>query len=259
MTPASKAFTLATDLDGTFLGGSEAQRSALYDWIDARRDSIGLIFVTGRDPDFIVDLTRDTPVPTPDYVVGDVGTTVAEVVDGQLVPISALEAHIAELWADGSARIRAELNGTAGLTAQETRFRYRMSYDMNPDLLDPTARPRVEAMGYDVLMSNDRFFDALPRGVSKGPSLRRLVDHLGLRDASVLCAGDTMNDLSMLACGLPSVAVGNSDADLLAALPEAPHVHRAKAPGAAGIAEAIAAFALHPEADMLNVEALDAL
>ena len=42
---------LATDLDGTFLGGSDTQRAALYDWITAHREAITLIFVSGRGLD----------------------------------------------------------------------------------------------------------------------------------------------------------------------------------------------------------------
>ncbi len=249
MTPISdKTFVLATDLDGTFLGGSEGARDALYRWIEARRDSVGLIFVTGRDPEFIVSLTRGTPIPTPDYVVGDVGTTIAHVTGaGHCEPIPHLEHEIAGLWDDGSAMVRAALADMAGLTLQPTEFRYRVSYDMDPAALDPEAKPRIEAMGYDVLISADRYFDVLPRGVSKGPSLRRLVAHLDIDEPRVLCAGDTLNDLSMLACGLPAVAVGNSEAPLLEALPEAPHIHRAGGAGAAGIVEAIAEFQLHPE------------
>jgi HAD superfamily hydrolase (TIGR01484 family) len=249
MIPISdRTFVLATDLDGTFLGGSEAAREALYRWIEARRDSVGLIFVTGRDPEFIVSLTRGTPIPTPDYVVGDVGTTIAHVTDeGHCEPIPHLEHEIAALWDDGSVMVRAALADMAGLTLQPTEFRYRVSYDMDPAVLDPEAKPRIEAMGYDVLISADRYFDVLPRGVSKGPSLRRLVAHLDIDEPRVLCAGDTLNDLSMLACGLPAVAVGNSEAGLLEALPEAPHIHRAQGHGAAGIVEAIAEFRLHPE------------
>ncbi|MDP5358700.1 MAG: HAD family hydrolase, partial [Paracoccaceae bacterium] len=43
---AAKKFVLATDLDGTFLGGSEDQRAGLYNWIAANRTQVGLIFVT---------------------------------------------------------------------------------------------------------------------------------------------------------------------------------------------------------------------
>jgi hydroxymethylpyrimidine pyrophosphatase-like HAD family hydrolase len=130
---------------------------------------------------------------------------------------------------------------------QDTAFRYRVSYDMDPHVFDSGAVQVVEDLGADVLISDNRFFDVLPRGISKGPSLLKLIDHLGVPRNSVLAAGDTLNDLSMLVAGTPAVAVGGAEDALLSALPaDAPHIHRAKAVGAAGILEAIAAFDLHP-------------
>ena len=245
---ALKQFTLATDLDGTFLGGSDEDRKALYDWIEAHRDSVGLVFVTGRDPGFIVDLTMRQGVPRPDYVVGDVGTTIAEVSpDGEVAPIPALEHDIAEAWANAGPLVKAALEKAPGLTLQPTEFRYRVSYDMDPDSFDETACTLVEEMGYDWLISANRYFDVLPKGFSKGPSLLKLIAHLGLDPTRVLAAGDTLNDLSMLQCGVPAVAVGGSEEPLLAQVRDLPHVHKATAIGAAGITEAIRSFGLHPE------------
>ncbi|MFN3663081.1 MAG: HAD family hydrolase [Yoonia sp.] len=238
---------LATDLDGTFLGGSDADRDRLYDWLEKNRSTVGLIFVTGRDPGFIQDLCGAGRIPWPDYVVGDVGTTIAHVDPGAgLTPISALEADIAAAWDDRGPKVRAELDGHPGLTVQPTAFRYRVSYDMQPDLFDESAVRTVRDLGADVLMSDNRFFDVLPRGISKGPSLLRLIDHLGVDVASVLAAGDTLNDLSMLVAGTPAVAVGGSEPALLEALPQSGRIHRARAIGAAGIIEAISVFDLHP-------------
>jgi len=244
----ARPFTLATDLDGTFLGGTDADRAALYDWIAANRASVGLVFVTGRDPDFITGMVRDDGLPQPDYVVGDVGTTIAQVApDATLHPIPDLEAEIAAAWDDAGARVRAAFDGVPGLTLQPTRFRYRVSFDMDPAVFDrAAARDRAQEMGFDALISAETYFDVLPRGVSKGPSLRRLVAHLGLPAGGVLAAGDTMNDHSMLVCGLPAVAVGGSEPALLAALDGHDTVYKARAIGAAGIIEAIAALNLHP-------------
>ncbi len=245
---AAKAFTLATDLDGTFLGGSEAERRALYTWIEARRDSVGLVFVTGRDPEFIVDLTTRQGVPCPDYVIGDVGTTIAEVREGAVVPIPVLEAQIARAWGDRGAAVREALKGVSGLTLQPTGFRYRVSYDIDPATFDGAAHDIVAGLGLDTLVSADQYFDVLPRGVSKGPSLRRLIDHLRLDAETVLAAGDTLNDLSMLEVGLPAVAVGGAEPELLRRVEALPHVHKAAAIGAAGIMEAIRHLNLHPDA-----------
>jgi hydroxymethylpyrimidine pyrophosphatase-like HAD family hydrolase len=116
MTPtlADRRFVLATDLDGTFLGGTDAERLTLYDWIGANRATVGLVFVTGRDPGFILDLCAGGTVPWPDMVIGDVGTTVATVDDGALHPVPALEAQIAEAWNDagpGCARPSTAIRG----------------------------------------------------------------------------------------------------------------------------------------------------
>ncbi len=239
-------FLLATDLDGTFLGGTEADRRALYDWIEENRATVGLVFVTGRDPEFIAALC-DGGVPWPEFVIGDVGTTIAEVTPARDIrPIPALEEEIAARWGDAGDRVKRALEGHPGLTLQPTAFRHRVSYDYDPAAFDPAAHDIVAGMGLDALVSAERYFDVLPKGVSKGPSLRRLIAHLGAEEGRTLAAGDTLNDLSMLALGLPAVAVGGSEPALLAALDGQPHVHRAEAIGAAGIAEAVRAFDLHP-------------
>ncbi len=240
---AQKPLVLATDLDGTFLGGDDTAREGLYGWIDANRDQVGLIFVTGRDPGFIRDLTRSGNVPRPDYVVGDVGTTIGSFDDDHfLTPIPELEAEIAQSWSDASARVQAALHGVAGLRLQSTGFRYRVSYDMDPETFDSRALDIVAQLGLDPLVSANRFFDVLPKGVSKGPSLLRLLTHLEIDGRRCLVAGDTLNDLSMLAMGVPAVAVGNSEPALLEQLAGLDHVHLAKGHGAAGIAEAIIAL-----------------
>ena len=154
---SDRRFTLATDLDGTFLGGTDAERRVLYDWIEANRQSIGLIFVTGRDPEFIMEMCRERGLPWPEYVVGDVGTTIAHVTDtGGIEPIPALEQDISERWNDSGARVRAALNGHPGLALQPTAFRYRVSYDHGARAFEDSARQKVETLGLDWLIADNR-------------------------------------------------------------------------------------------------------
>lgn len=228
---------LATDLDGTFLGGSDAERHRLYDMVEARRQELLLIFVTGRDLPFIRGLCRDTAVPWPDYVIGDVGTTIAS--GPALAPVEALEAAIAEAWADRGDAVRAMLDGVPGLRLQPTPFRYRVSYDYDPAALDEALPAQIEAAGFDVLLSANRFLDVLPPGVAKGPTLLRLVDHLDLDPGRVLVAGDTLNDLSLFETGLKGVAVANSEPALKQSLEGRQNVYHSEGVGAAGILEAI--------------------
>jgi hydroxymethylpyrimidine pyrophosphatase-like HAD family hydrolase len=241
-------FVLATDLDGTFLGGADHDRRALYRWIEDRRDELGLIFVTGRDPDHIAGLCHDG-VPWPDFVVGDVGTTIAEVdaaTDRPIRPIEPLEREIALRWGDRGPAVRAALDGAPGLTLQPTAFRYRVSYDYDPRTFDPATLETIAALGLDALISDERFLDVLPPEVSKGPSLLRLIEHLGVPAPRVLVAGDTLNDLSMFETRLNGAVVGGAEPALLDRVRHLDSARLCNGIGAAGIAEAIAAFDLHP-------------
>ncbi|MEM7499382.1 MAG: HAD family hydrolase [Pseudomonadota bacterium] len=242
-------FVLATDLDGTFLGGTEEDRLALYRWIEAHREGLGLIFVTGRDPRFIEGLCADTPVPWPDFVVGDVGTTIARMAPagpgGKVSPIQELEEEIAAIWGDVGPKVRDALDGHPGLRLQPTEFRFRVSYDYDPEAYDPKAEEIVAAMGLDHLISADTYFDVLPKGVSKGPSLTRLAERLGLPATRILVAGDTLNDYSMFETEFLGVAVGGSERPLLERVADKEHVLKAEGVGAAGIMDAIAHFDLY--------------
>ena len=229
---------LATDLDGTFLGGSAAQRRELYDWINARRDRVRLIFVTGRDLPFIRELVADGNVPRPDYVIGDVGTTIAGGPGLEAMP--ELESQIAQLWNDAGARVLALLADEPGLRPQQTAFRYRQSYHYEPALLQDATLAKINDAGFDWLLSADTFLDVLPRGVSKGPTLLKLVSHLELSPSQLLTAGDTLNDFSLFETGLAGVVVGNAEAALKARVAAMANVYQSALPGAAGILDAIA-------------------
>ena len=230
---------LATDLDGTFLGGSDEDCRALYRGLNTR-DDVMLIFVTGRDIDFIAELIASPGMPRPHYIIGDVGTSIY---DGtKLEPVVELEAPIATVWNEANARVMDLLRDDPGLKLQDTPFRHRVSYDYRPIELSPQSVAKVEAAGFDCLLSADRFFDVLPKGVSKGPTLIRLVEALGVDADSVLVAGDTMNDLSLFQTGFKGVAVGNSEARLAEAVRHMPNVYRSSLPGTAGIADAIRHF-----------------
>ncbi len=236
---------LATDLDGTFLGGAEAARRRLYEMIEAQRDGLLLIFVTGRDLPFIRELCTGTMVPWPDYVIGDVGTTIAGGRD--LAPMEALEDHIARAWDDRGDEVRALLDGVPGLTLQPTPFRYRVSYDYDPAAFDHGRIAEIEARGLDVLISAERFLDVLPPGIAKGPTLLHLIANLDLDPRRVLVAGDTLNDLSLFETGLQGVAVGNSEAALVERLQGRDTVYHSDGAGAAGILEAMHHLNLLPE------------
>lgn len=228
---------LATDLDGTFLGGSDAGRVALTRFFrdDPERT---LLFVTGRSSRSVTELVRQGVLPAPDAMICDVGSYIAHA-DG--TPYAGpLLSEIGERWGDRGDAVRAAFEGLEGLRLQEYFGPYRVSYYYDtPEVLE-AALALAEALGCDGLVSDDRYFDVLPRGVNKGTTLVRLVREWGVPEEAVLVAGDTLNDLAMITCGLPAVAVGNAEAGLQARLPTTDRIYRARAHGTEGILEALA-------------------
>ncbi len=227
---------LATDLDGTFLGGSIEARAALTAYF--RDDpSRKLVYVTGRSSRSVGELVAGRVLPEPDAMVCDVGTWVAHG-DGRPYDGGVMD-DIRAAWDDRADRVREAFAGLQGLRLQEYFGPHRVSYYYDtPDVL-PEAQARAAALGCDGLVSDNRFFDVLPSGVNKGATLHRLVREWGVSDEDVLVAGDTLNDLSMLISGFPAVVVGGAEPALLEQLPESDRIMRATAPGCDGILEAL--------------------
>jgi hydroxymethylpyrimidine pyrophosphatase-like HAD family hydrolase len=118
----------------------------------------------------------------------------------------------------------------------------RVSYYFTDALRAQEAKSEVESAGYDALLSDDVYFDVLPRGVRKGSTLLRALDALALNPEDVLVAGDTLNDLSLFETGLHGVAVANSEPALKEAVKSLPRVRCSSEPGAAGILQALVEF-----------------
>ena len=233
---------LATDLDGTFLGGSSAQREALLQWITSHRSELVLIFVSGRGQAFMQQLATALPV-RPDHLIGDVGTTVRS--GPQYAPLPPLERWLDAAWPqDAAARIERQMREHPHLRPQAVRSGRRRSYLFDDPAQTHAARHAMHGLGFDTLLSDNQYFDVLPRGVQKGPTLLRTLTALGLPTQRTLVAGDTLNDLSMFETGLAGVAVGNREAALDAAIAHHRNVYRSPHPGAAGVLDALRRF--HP-------------
>jgi glucosylglycerol-phosphate synthase len=229
---------LATDLDGTFLAGDLEDRLKLYRLIVAHPE-IGLVFVTGRGLEAVLPLLSDPTIPQPDYIICDVGCTVVHGASQQA--IQPLQGEIDELW-PGEQVVESALSSFEGLQRQEVPQERRVSYFCDNDLVSEDMLARISALSCDVLFSAGKYLDILPRGVNKGRTLSRLVEHLGVDPESVLVAGDTLNDLSMYQHEFKGVCVSESEAGLLAATEHQARVLHAGAPGCGGILEAFEHF-----------------
>ena len=230
---------LATDLDGTFLGGSEADRLALYRALRETPD-VRLAFATGRGVESVLPLLSDPLVPDPEFIIADVGATV--VYSDGLRPVQPIQWEIDARWVGAEAVTRA-LQGVPGLERQAVPQERRCSFILQDASYLAEIQSRLMHLGCDVLFSAGRFLDVLPRGVSKGSTLRRLVEHLDVDPDEVLVAGDTLNDQSLFTQGFRGVVVGEAESALRRATAELPDVLHAETPGAGGILEAVRTMA----------------
>jgi glucosylglycerol-phosphate synthase len=197
---------------------------------------IRLVFVTGRGTESVLPLLSDPLVPDPDYIIADVGATVLHG-DGRR-PVTPLQWELSAHWVGNDPILRA-LDGLPALVRQRVPQERRCSFLLEDAAHLDEIRERLAHLDVDVLYSADRYLDVLPRGVSKGDTLRRLAAQLAVPDHEIVVAGDTLNDLSLFETGYRGVVVGQAEPALLAATAGRPHIHHATAPGAGGILEVL--------------------
>src|SRR5699024_11371706 len=115
---------LATDLDGTFLGGKNIDKLKLYRLI-REQDDIRLVFVTGRGMESVLPLLNDAIIPNPDYIICDVGATI---LNGRTLElVQPLQSQIEKKW-PGRLAIRDKRKRGKGLKYQRVPQQRRRAY-----------------------------------------------------------------------------------------------------------------------------------
>lgn len=229
---------LATDLDGTFLGGSMESRLRLYRLIKQLED-VKLVFVTGRGVESVIPLLNDPLIPKPDYIVADVGATV---VDGStLEDIEPIQRAIEQKWPSPYA-IRSEVLEKTTALYQEVPQQRRCSFYYDPETDLDKVYEIAKSFDCDVITSVGKYLDILPKDVNKGSTLKALMEHLHIDEEDVLVAGDTLNDLALYDTGYKGVVVGKAEKALVDNTATYKNVYHASAPGAGGIIESLAHF-----------------
>ncbi|MFT3949797.1 MAG: HAD-IIB family hydrolase [Agriterribacter sp.] len=230
---------LATDLDGTFLGGNEEERKKLYHLINKHTD-ITLVFVTGRGLHSVLSLfTGEFMIPVPGCFICDVGATI---LNGDThEPVEPIQSNIEKKW-PGRQNVLHVLKDVPGLILQDVPQERRCSFFFDKNIDREKLEQSVQLLNCDLIMSADKFADVMPGGVNKGNTLKQYIELLNYPAGEVLVAGDTFNDLSLFETGYKAIAVGNSEPGLISATKDKPNVYHAKNEGAGGILEAMKHF-----------------
>ncbi len=218
---------LATDLDRTLLpnGGQpeSPQARALFSRLAARPE-VRLAYVTGRHRQLVEAAMAEYDLPRPDFVIADVGTTLYELNASDWHPRADWQTAIAADW-DGRdhAALADTLRDIPDLRLQEAAKQgpcklsyYAAALDDPADLLTRVG-DRLAASGarVNLVWSVDEttatgLLDVLPASASKLHALEFLRARLGIAIARTVFAGDSGNDMEVLASGLPAVLVANA-------------------------------------------------
>lgn len=230
--PASSAQVLATDLDGTLIPLDGCTQNVpdlvtLAEQLPAH--GVQLVFVTGRHFASVRHVMDTHQLPSPDWIIGDVGTTIYQRQEhDQFTPLHAYHEHLAAITSDVSiAELQSWLADIAGLRRQEPEKQgaFKLSYyatanklaELNAEIDNLLAK---RAAPYSVIYSVDPFkgdglIDFLPRGVSKAYALDWWSHHLGISKEDIVYAGDSGNDLAAFTAGYRTIVVGNTDRSVI--------------------------------------------
>lgn len=228
----SERLLICTDLDRTLIpNGTQPESPGARGHFAAlvSRPEVSLAYVSGRHRALIVSAIKDYRLPLPDFVVGDVGTTIYQVGLAQAWQRqNSWEEEIAVDWHGYShADLKAMLLDLPDLRLQEApkQNHYKLSYylplDADQLALEAVIRHRLEARAIkaNLIWSVDEpqgvgLLDILPARASKYHAIASLMKRHGFDCRQTVFCGDSGNDIEVLASPIPAVLVANAQADL---------------------------------------------
>lgn len=237
----------STDIDGTIFDGPEtATRFAAY-WNLIRESESApvLVYNTGRSVEDAANLIASTPLPTPDYLIGGVGTKIVDFQHDAI--IEGWTEVLQEDWDfDIVQKTATSLADCMEMQPDECQNEFKCSGFWKKKSLEDIARlqERLDDTGLDtqVVYSSDRDVDIIPRKANKGNAICWLSDWLGIPHDQIVVAGDSGNDASMYKIdGGKGIVVSNAEQALFDATAQSKPFLASK-PCADGVIEGLSYF-----------------
>ncbi len=225
---------ICTDLDRTLIPNGPQPEAPLARPRFATlvgQHRVCLAYVSGRHRALVEQAIADYELPVPDFVIGDVGTTIYRVGPDHLWEYDTdWESEISRDWAGyGHAQLHALLSDIPGLELQEAdkqnrcKLSYYLPLQTDMQAISESIATRLSRAGvhFRAISSIDEqkdigLLDILPERASKLHAIMALLEKNGFDLAHTVFCGDSGNDIDVMASRVPSVLVANSSDEVVA-------------------------------------------
>ena len=230
---------LISDIDNTLTGCRKGARR-LSAFLTRKRASVGFGVATGRSFVEARRLLREWDMPVPDVLIASVGSEIYWRTGRGFRLDEDYAAALAKGWNPDA--VLAAMDDFPDLVRQapieQRRFKCSFLAD-GPDVLN-RVRDRLASRGIaaKAILSHDRLLDILPVRAGKHAALAHVAAVLELPCDRIVAAGDSGNDVDMLAASSQAVLVANFHEEVrgMAGLT---HVYTARRSHAAGVLEGL--------------------
>lgn len=221
---------LCTDLDRTLIpNGTHPLSPNAKNYLERLLSSeqVTLAYVTGRSRELIEQAIDKYCLPTPNFAIADVGATIYHVDARGWHSWSSWYDHLAKEWAGiDFSKFVENMAQIPGIWPQEpekqSEFKISFYVSMRAELSLTTAAVEscLQRLGVrsNLIWSIDeiegvRLLDVLPSRANKLYAIRHLMQQRSFSIANTVFAGDSGNDVDVLASDIQAILVANADAE----------------------------------------------
>jgi HAD superfamily hydrolase (TIGR01484 family) len=227
MKPVLKKILICSDLDRTIIPNGYQEESAharpVFRQL-AENTNICLAYVSGRDKQLIIDAIEEFYLPPPDYAIGDVGTTLYRIINGNWQLSDEWSDEIGQDWKGLSWEGLAEyFENMEDLRLQELEKQspYKLSFYTDQAVDHPHLKEQIrlilaqKGLCANIIWSVDEIrtnglLDLIPARANKLHAIQFLMKQEQFSEDRTVFAGDSGNDLDVLTSGLQAILVKNA-------------------------------------------------
>lgn len=253
----AKIHLLSFDIDNTLIDFHTYKSNFKAIWDSYKPNNVLLTYNTGRLIDDVLNLIETGVLPEPDYIISGVGTHIYNFKEGTIV--KEFNDILDDGW-DLKAVEQIVTNLNHPISEQPIRFQhsYKRSYffhGASAKLINDVEQHLADAnMEVNVVYSQDKYLDILPKFANKGNALNWLLKKLNLNNNEVLVAGDSGNDSAMFSMKhVRGIVVANAHEELYQ-FTKYREVYHAEQEMGDGIIEGLIYFNILPEDAKVNID-----